>query len=369
MEFFTCSVRCQFRRHRTRALGVVPKTKKGKKTVPSKKLGMPAQSRKKNRAIEKDLLALFPNGPRSVRDRDAGSRPIATLPSRRRDARTRPRGRDRRENAKTRKARESRGRFAFHSRTRGDAYLDLLRHEFDLVLGVRHAHEVAVRHEVERVARRAHLLVHLVPAADARVVVRVEHALVRPRVLRAVQAVFRLVRERHARDAQQREAAEPHRGEPLAGRPVRAGRLGAGGRGARRGRGGRARRARQLVSEAEHRPCVAHVDNATARGRDHPVSSSSSSRDSTGDLRLAPPEFFFPAVRRRWRKMFVWKQFVLRSLSAPRAAGNPNRARVRRPASSFSTPTTCFSKHHVRVRERVRAYRTRVRRPLGERED
>ena len=229
MEFFTCSVRCQFRRHRTRALGVVPKRKR-KKNCALKKTWYARAVSKKNRAIEKDLLALFPNGTRSVRDRDAGSRPIATLPSRRRDARTRPRGRDRRENARA-KTRESRGRFAFHSRTRGDAYLDLLRHEFDLVLGVRHAHEVAVRHEVERVARRAHLLVHLVPAADARVVVRVEHALVRPRVLRAVQAVFRLVRERHARDAQQREAAEPHRGEPLAGRPVRAGRLGAGGRG------------------------------------------------------------------------------------------------------------------------------------------
>ena len=215
---------------------------------------MPAQTRKKNRAIEKDLLALFPNGPRSVRDRDAGSRPIATLPSRRRDARTRPRGRDRRENAKTRKARESRGRFAFHSRTRGDAYLDLLRHEFDLVLGVRHAHEVAVRHEVERVARRAHLLVHLVPAADARVVVRVEHALVRPGVLRAVQPVLGLVRERDAREPEEGRGARAERGEPLLrGAPALRGKLPrARDRGARRGGRRRGSRARGLRRETKH---------------------------------------------------------------------------------------------------------------------
>mmetsp|Transcript_3413 Transcript_3413/g.12626 ORF Transcript_3413/g.12626 Transcript_3413/m.12626 type:complete len:217 (-) Transcript_3413:283-933(-) len=44
--------------------------------------------------------------------------------------------------------------------------LDLFRHQLDLVLGVRHPHQVSVRHQVQAVARGAHLLVHLVPASD-----------------------------------------------------------------------------------------------------------------------------------------------------------------------------------------------------------
>ena len=161
----------------------------------------------------------------------------------------------------------SRATFAF-------AHLDLLGHRLDLVLRVRHPDQVAVRHQVEGVARRAHLLVHLVPAADGGVVVRVEHALVRPGILRAVQAVLGLVRERDAREAEQRRGRRPHRGEPLTGGPAGL------GRGARRGgtRGGGRRgpsRAGGLSGEAEHRdarlaterplPCARRCDDR-ARG-------------------------------------------------------------------------------------------------------
>ena len=161
----------------------------------------------------------------------------------------------------------SRATFAF-------AHLDLLGHRLDLVLRVRHPDQVAVRHQVEGVARRAHLLVHLVPAADGGVVVRVEHALVRPGILRAVQAVLGLVRERDAREAEQRRGRRPHRGEPLTGGPAGLGR--GAGRGGTRG-GGRSgpNRAGGLSGEAEHRdarlaterplPCARRCDDR-ARG-------------------------------------------------------------------------------------------------------
>ena len=162
------------------------------------------------------------------------------------------------------------------ARVRRDAYLDLLRHEFDLVLGVRDAYEVAVRHEVERVARRAHLLVHLVPAADAAWSYESNMpscghgycALCRPCSASSASATPATPSSAKLRTPSRRTPCWA----PSARRSARRRRPRA-----RRGRGGGARRARQLVSEAEHRPCAAHFDNAAAgRGDRDGVSQSSS---------------------------------------------------------------------------------------------
>ena len=153
------------------------------------------------------------------------------------------------------RARRGGGRRVFdRAGGRAGAYLDLLRHRLDLRLGVRDADEVAVGDEVQRVARRAHLLVDLVPAADGVVVVRVEHPLVRPGVLRAVQPVLGLVRERDAREPEEGRGARAERGEPLLrGAPALRGKLPrARDRGARRGGRRRGSRARGLRRETKH---------------------------------------------------------------------------------------------------------------------
>ena len=95
-------------------------------------------------------------------------------------------------------------------------------------------------------ARGAHLLVHLVPAPDGRVIVGVEHALVRPGVGGGVQAVLRLVRVRDAREAEERGGRGAHSRE-----------AGVGGRARRgisdeRGSRGGPRRARDGCETGEH---------------------------------------------------------------------------------------------------------------------
>ncbi len=62
--------------------------------------------------------------------------------------------------------------------------LNRLGEHFGVLPGVRDADQVAVAHKVHCVARAAHLAVHLVPAAHARGIERVEHTVVRPRHLR-----------------------------------------------------------------------------------------------------------------------------------------------------------------------------------------
>lgn len=146
------------------------------------------------------------NGAR--RDRRRGTPPRASARADRAPSRRGERSRRR-----ARGGREKRGSGATEASrcaTRSMTYLDLFRERLDLRLGVAHADEVAIRHEIQRVARRADLLVHLMPAADGRVIVRVEHPLVRPRHLRRVQAVLRLVRHRDGGEAEQRRGRGRH---------------------------------------------------------------------------------------------------------------------------------------------------------------
>ena len=80
-------------------------------------------------------------------------------------------------------------------------HLHLCCHRLHLLFRVRNADKVAVRNQRHAVAGGAHLLVHLVPAADGGVVVGSQEPVVRPGVAGGLQPMLCLICVRNARKA------------------------------------------------------------------------------------------------------------------------------------------------------------------------